>query len=157
MYEQNAHTLDDIEVDSDTVTKYQRRLENAITHAWTRWSREYVKTLMDYHRITRTEAVVPEIGGVVLIVGEEENCGLWMEGKMLQHFTGRDGVIRGAVVLHMRNHLERPLQLLCPLEIRSEMPAETSVVRRKEEFHSRGSRVAARNAEIKTKLILDDV
>ena len=45
---------------------------------------------------------------------------------------------------------------ICPLEIRSELPAETSIVKRKEEVHSGGSRVAARNAETKTKLILDD-
>ena len=55
---------------------------------------------MDYHRINRTEAVVPEIGEVVLIVGEEKNRGLWMKEKVLQHVTERDGVIRGGVVLH---------------------------------------------------------
>ena len=117
MWGQNADTPDDIEVDPDSVTKCQRRLENARTHAWSRWSREYVKILMDYHRINRTEAVVPEIGEVVLISGEEKNRGLWMKGKVLQHVTkhvtGRDGAIRGAVVLHKGNRLERPLQLLC--------------------------------------------
>jgi len=115
-----------------------------------------VKTLMDYHRINRTEAVVPEIGEIVLIVGEEKNRGQWMKGKVLQHVTGRDGVIRGAIVLHKGNHLERPLQLLCPLEIRSEIVEEAPVVQSKDEVHSKGSRVAARNAEIRTKLILDD-
>ena len=116
---------------------------------------EHVKTLSDYHRINRAEAVVPGIGEVVLIIGEEKNRGLWMKGKVLQRVIGKDGVIRGAVELHKGNRLEWPLQLLCPLEIRNEMPAETSVEQRKEEVHSRGSRIAERNAETKIKLVLD--
>lgn len=32
---------------------------------------------------------------------------------------GKDGLIRGVVVLHKDNYLERPVQLVCPLEIRS--------------------------------------
>ena len=91
MWGLNAHTLDNTEVDFESVTKCQGQLENARTHAWTRWSRDYVRTLMDYHSINRTEAVVPEIGEVVLIVGEEKNRGLWMKDKVLQHVTGRDG------------------------------------------------------------------
>ena len=69
----------------DSVTKCQRQLENARTHAWTRQSREYVRTPMDYHRINRIEAVVLEIGEIVLIVGVEKNRGLWMKGKVSQH------------------------------------------------------------------------
>ena len=90
-----------------------------------------MRTLMDYHRVNWTEAVVPEIGEIVLVGGEEKHRGLWMKGKVLQDVIRRDGVIRGAVVLHKVNHLLRPLQLLCPLEIRSEIPAETPLVQRK--------------------------
>ena len=111
---------------------------------------------MNYHRVNRAEAVVPQISEVVLIVGEEKNRGLWMKGKLLQHVTGKDSVIRGAVVLHKKNCLERPFQLLCSLEIRNEIPIETPVMEEKEEVHSRGSRAAARNTETKTKLLLDD-
>eukprot|EP00112_Aurelia_sp_Birch-Aquarium-sp1_P007996 Seg1873.8 transcript_id=Seg1873.8/GoldUCD/mRNA.D3Y31 product="hypothetical protein" pseudo=true protein_id=Seg1873.8/GoldUCD/D3Y31 len=70
MWGQNAHTLEDLEVDMDNVTKFQRRLENARAHSWSRWSREYVRSLMDYHRINRTEAVVPEVGEESRIVDE---------------------------------------------------------------------------------------
>ena len=156
MWGQNAHTLEDLEVDMDSVTKFQRRLEHARAHVWSRWSREYVRSLMDYHRINRTEAVVPEVGKVVLIVGEEKNRGLWMKGRVLQHVKGKDGVIRGAIVLHKGNRLERPLQLLCPLEIRSEMSAETPLMENKERVHSRERRTAAKNADAKTQPMLDD-
>ena len=53
---------------------------------------------MDYHRINRTAAVVPEICEIALIAGEEKNRELWMKGKVLQKVTGRDDVIQGAVV-----------------------------------------------------------
>ena len=156
MWGQNAHTLEDLEVDVDSVTKFQRRLENARAHVWSRWSREYVRSLMDYHRINRKEAVVPEVGEVVLIVGEEKNRGLWMKGRVLQHVQGKDGVIRGAIVLHKGNRLERPLQLLCPLEIRCEMSEETPSMENKDRVHSRERRAAAKNAEARTQLILED-
>ena len=43
---------------------------------------------MNYHRFNRKEAVVPEIGETVLLVGEERNRGLSIKGKVLQHVTG---------------------------------------------------------------------
>ena len=42
-------------------------------HAWTSRSREYVRTLINYQRINRTEAVVLDMGEIVLSVGEEKN------------------------------------------------------------------------------------
>ena len=59
-----------------------------------------------------------------------------MKGKVLQHLTGRD-CVREAILLHKGNRLKRPLQLLCPQEIRSEMLEETQTpaVKRKEEAH----------------------
>ena len=43
----------------------------------------------------------------------------WKNGKVLRHVMGKDGVERGVVLLHNGNSIERPLQLICPLEIRS--------------------------------------
>ena len=79
-----------------------------------------------------------------------------MKGRILQHVKGKDGVIRGAIVLHKGNRLERPLQLLCPLEIRSEMSAETPLMENKERVHSRERRTAPKNADATTQLMLDD-
>ena len=121
MWGQNAHTFDDIEIEVESITKFQRHLENARVHVWRRWSREYIKSLMDYHRIKRSGTVAPEIGELALIVEEGKNRGLWIKGRVLKHVIGKDGVICGAIVLHKGNHLERPLQLLCPLEIKSEL------------------------------------
>ena len=36
---------------------------------------------------------------------------------MLRQVRGKDGVVRGVVLLHKGHTIERPLQLICPLEI----------------------------------------
>ena len=74
---------------------------------------------MEYHRVKKTTSPVPEIGEIVLVVGEEKNRGRWVKGKVIKHVKGKDGVVRGVIILHKGNYLERPIQLVCPLEIRS--------------------------------------
>lgn len=38
---------------------------------------------------------------------------------MIRIVKGVDGVARGVILLHKRKQLERPIQSVCPLEIRS--------------------------------------
>ena len=76
-------------------------------------------TYMESHRIKRGESDYPEIGEIVLIIGEEKNRGKWKKGRVLRHIRGRDGVVRGVDLLHKGNEIQRPLQLVYPLEIRS--------------------------------------
>ena len=75
--------------------------------------------LMESHRIKRGESDYPEIGEIVLIIGDEKNRGEWKKGRVLRHIRGSDGVVRGVGLLHKGNQIQRPLQLVCPLEIRS--------------------------------------
>ena len=51
---------------------------------------------------------------------DEKNRGRWMKGNVVKYVKGiKDGVIRGVILLHKFNYLERPVQLVCPLETRS--------------------------------------
>lgn len=50
---------------------------------------------MESHRIKRGECDYPEIGEIVLIIGDEKNRGEWKKGRVLRHIRGRDGVVRG--------------------------------------------------------------
>jgi hypothetical protein len=50
---------------------------------------------------------------------DEKNRERWMKGKVVNYVNVKDGVIRGVIVLHKGNYSERPVQLVCPLEIRS--------------------------------------
>ena len=85
--------------------------------------------LIEYHRVNKNTSPVLEIGEIVLIVGEEKNKGRWMKGKVVKYVKEKDGVVRGVIILHEGNYLERPIQLVCPLEIRS-------VVKEHKENHS---------------------
>ena len=111
----------------------------------------------------RSDAVIPGVGEIVLVAGEQKNRGIWMKGKVLRHIKGRNGVVRGAVLLHKGHEIERPLELLCPLEIRSAEAGER-VTDAREKFQqeektdkvSRPKRVAAKNSQLKTQLILEE-
>ncbi|KAL9967322.1 hypothetical protein ACROYT_G025523 [Oculina patagonica] len=111
MWGQEAYTIEDIELDGDEVTKLQARLNEKRQHVWQRWKKEYVHGLMESHRIKRGESDFPEIGEVVLIIGDEKNRGEWKKGRVLKHIRGRDGVVRGVDLLHKGNQIQRPIQL----------------------------------------------
>ncbi len=107
---------------------------------------------MESHRIDRVETQPPAVGEVVLIVGEEKNRGKWMKGKVLRIVKGADGVPRGVILLHKGNRLERPLQTVCPLEIRSTIE-ETIEEKGKSEEPSKPVRVRRKAAvDARTKI-----
>ena len=114
----NTYLLDDIENDVDELTKMQKRIAKAKNNAWKRWQREYVHSLMESQRVNGKPVNAPEVGEVVLVVGEEKNRSEWKKGRVVRQVKGKDGVVRGVVLLHKGHTIERPLQLVCPLEIR---------------------------------------
>ena len=118
MWGQNAYKFADIEIEEEEVTRLYRRLNNAREHASRRWQRAYINSLMESHRINCGKQPIPEIGEIVLVVGEQKNRGEWMKCRVIRHVKGRDGVVRGVILLHKGNHIQRPLQLVCPLEIK---------------------------------------
>ena len=116
---QDAYPLEeDVEDDRIKLTKMSKRLEGAKAHAWNRWKREYVHSLMESHRLNKGMGTTPVVGEVVLIVGDEKNRGEWKKGKVVRLVQGKDGVVRGVVLLRKGHTIERPVQLVCPLEIR---------------------------------------
>ena len=102
----------------------QRISQRKIQHFWQRWKREYLVNISEFHRSrkdsTRTSPI--QVGDIVSIRDESQlQRGLWSMGKVEQLVTGRDGNVRGARVLHVKNGkrslIERSLQKLFPLEI----------------------------------------
>ena len=95
----------------------------------------------------KSDGDLPQIGELVLIVGDKKNRRVWRKGKVVRHVKGKDGVVRGVILLHKGNDLERPIQLVCPLEIRSavnEIPVAVEAVVEKGK-----KRKAAKEAEKK--------
>ncbi len=72
-----------------------RHLSRVKDAMWSRWSKEYVKSLRERHRLQRMEGVqAPAVGAIVILKGEEKNRNLWKLGKVVELIYGRDGVIR---------------------------------------------------------------
>ena len=103
----------------------QKRLHTARQHVWNRWRNESIHGLMEPHRIMKGEDPKVNVGEVVLVIGEEKNRGQWKKGKVLRVIKGRDGILRGVVLLDKRHEIERPIQLVCPLKVRSEEADQT--------------------------------
>ena len=104
-------------------------IAKAKNNAWKRWQREYIHSLMESQRVNGKPVNAPEVGEVVLVVGEEKNGSEWKKGRVVRQVKGKDGVVRGVVLLHKGHTIERPLQLVCPLEIR----CTTQIEQRKNE------------------------
>ncbi len=162
MWGKNCHILEDIDVEENDLTKMQRRLSNARQHVWQRWKKEYLYSLMGVHRITKSNTCIPKLGEIVLVLGEEKNRGKWKKGKVVSHVKGKDGIVRGVTLLHKGHTIERPLQAVCPLEIRSCVAEEATDERVEQKATEERSnekklkRNAAMNAAMKTKMMLED-
>ena len=118
MWSQGGYILEEIEVEDGKLTRFYRGLRNAREHAWSRWQKEYIHSLMDAHRINQIDTQPALIGEVILIVGEEKESWTVEEGKVVRIMKGRDSVARGVILLHKGKQLERPHQAACPLGIR---------------------------------------
>ena len=144
MWGRDAYPIEDIELiedDKEKLTKMNKRLEEAKAHAWRRWKREYIHSLMEGHRLNKEEGATPVVGEVVLVVGDEKNRGEWKKGKVTRLIQGKDGVVRGVILLHKGHTNERPLQLACPLEIRGADHSVHLQEGRRDEVHPRNQRV----------------
>ena len=63
------------------------------------------------------------------------------KGKVSRLVQGKDGVVRGVVLLHKGHTIERPLQLVCPLEIRGVDHSVHLQEGRRDEVQPRNQRV----------------
>ena len=140
----DAYPIEDIELiedDKEKLTKMNKRLEEAKAHAWRRWKREYIHSLMEGHRLNKEEGATPVVGEVVLVVGDEKNRGEWKKGNVSCLIQGKDGVVRGVILLHKGHTIERPLQLVCSLEIRGADHSAHLLEGRRDEVQPRNQRV----------------
>ena len=58
---------------------------------------------MESHRISGDVSCLPEVGEIVLIVGEEKSRGEWKKAKVLRLVKGKDSVVRGIILLHKKS------------------------------------------------------
>ena len=122
-------------LDKSQVTSRVRHLNNLLNHFWKRWRTEYLSCLREVHsqlsRKTQGDSSVIAIGDVVIVKDDHLPRGHWKLGVVQEVLTGRDGLTRAAVVKvagsnRQQSTLKRPVQLLYPLEIRSDISTVTS-------------------------------
>ena len=86
MLGQNSYALEDDEAEED-LEKISKRLNKSKQHAWKRWRDEYVHSLMECHLVNRKSPVVPDIGEIVLMIGDEKNREEWKKAKVTSYST----------------------------------------------------------------------
>ena len=162
MWGQNAHEIEETETeeDGDEVSKLHKRLKEVKQHVWKRWKHEYIHSLLESHRVNRKTSPVPDIGEILLVVGNEKNRAKQKKERVMHHVRGRDGVIRGVILRHKGHHIERPLSLVCPLEIKGPVATEDAPLQltpgSQQTERSRIRRQAAETAKEKIRLITAD-
>ena len=95
--------------------KYVKKCKDV---AWRRWQREYVTAFRERHNMQhKFKSVNINVGHVVMIKDESKKRGKWKIGIISELFQGKDDQIQGARVKTPRSYLDRPIQLLYPLEL----------------------------------------
>ena len=87
-----------------------------------RWMREYLHALEErQYKFGKGAVDVPKVGAVVLLKEDTKNKAYWKLGRVMGNICGKDKVVRGLKVKLGNGHiLERPLQLVCNLEVGGE-------------------------------------
>ena len=92
---------------------------------WSRWTKEYLRTLRERHRAQRGAGRdTPAAGDMVIIKTEEKNRGKWPLRIIKNLIFGNDS-LRGAKVCTGKSYVEHAIQQLYPLELScdKQMPA----------------------------------
>jgi hypothetical protein len=124
---------DAVESGRSLLTKRACHVNRTIDSFWRRWTREYLLELRESHRYHRGQTKTSPVAAddVVVIHSKDQPRGLWKLGRVKNVLVGHDGAIRGATVKvagqgRQASTLNRPIQLLYPLEVSARAPESTS-------------------------------
>eukprot|EP00112_Aurelia_sp_Birch-Aquarium-sp1_P017796 Seg4169.2 transcript_id=Seg4169.2/GoldUCD/mRNA.D3Y31 product="hypothetical protein" protein_id=Seg4169.2/GoldUCD/D3Y31 len=108
--------------------KQLRNMQKIQKHYWKRWSTEYLRRLREYRKIEGQKNRIAE-GDIVLVKNDMQPRNMWKLGKITRTIKGTDGTTRGAELQTMTNGrvmmIERPVQLLYPMEINAQEAGAT--------------------------------
>ena len=145
--------LEDHHIKDVDLRKRVRYLQSIKNHLWRRWKQEYLKSLRQRHQAGAKSFSHPKEGEIVLIAGDGKNRNLWKIGKITKLIQGKDKVVRGVKLQSGERTLERPIQLVYPLELACDAAAiPTKLDVKAREFRPR--RNAAAVAEARTQELL---
>jgi len=119
--EENSDNTDDDE--AEEMTRRLRYLKKCRDNVRKRWLNEYLRALQERVNAgpkAKHEAAMKK-GKIVLLKNSTKNRANWKVGRVVDPIVGKDGVTRGYKILTGSGYVvERPLQLVCDLEIGGE-------------------------------------
>ena len=122
---------DTLEFSSEDLSRRAKYLHSLLEHFWEKWVNDYLTELREFHQCRNK---IPEkqiqIGEVVLI-HDKLKRNRWRMGVVEKMYEGRDGFKRGCRVRTITDkgrvsHVDRPVNKLYPLEVRSKEISEPS-------------------------------
>ena len=120
----DIYQLEEIE-EPDSLKKIEKRIRKAKQKMWSRWTTEYARALREKHAVTKVKPYHPDIGEIVLVAEDSQNKHEWKHRLIAESLKGKDKVARGVKMIVNNNNIwERPVQLICPLEIKSVLTPE---------------------------------
>ena len=115
---------DTLEFSSEDLSRRAKYIHSLLEHFWEKWVNEYLTELREFQQCrNRIPEKQVQIGEVVLI-HDKLKRNRWRMGVVEKLYEGRDGFIRGCQVRRITktgrvSHLDRPVNKLYPLEVRS--------------------------------------
>ena len=103
---------------NETPSNRIKHVDNLMKHFWKRFSTEYLSSLRERDRVEQRKhprSTIVRVGDIVLIHQKQTARNSWPLGKVTRLITS-DGQIRGAELHTATGKLNRPLNLLHPLD-----------------------------------------
>ena len=109
-----------------------RHLQTLIQRFWNKWSSEYLTELRERHKNCDKEPVRRIKSGEIILIKEDKlPKSRWRMGKVEKLCIGRDNRVRRCLLkvvskISLVKLVNRPIEKLCPLEIRTEQLEDNS-------------------------------
>ena len=117
----NSNLLPELQphhIETVDLRKRAKHLLKCKEAVWSRWTKEYLRSLRERHRAHRgAGGDTPAVGEVVIIKTKDKNRGKWPLGIIENLIVGNDGVVRGAKLRAGKSYVEHAIQQLYPLEL----------------------------------------
>ncbi|XP_070571221.1 uncharacterized protein [Ptychodera flava] len=113
-------SIDDMDDSRDVMSKRLKYLRSCRENVRKRWLNEYLHALQERcsKRVEAKDQELPGKNSIVLLKDTTKNRANWKIGRIVDNIVGKDGVIRGYKIRTGSGYVvERPLQLVCDLEV----------------------------------------
>ena len=116
-----------VELSQEQIKERVKGTDRIVDHFWKRWNKEYLLSLREAHKIRKgKKGVKVRVGEVVLVEEKNVKRAKWQMGRIEKIIIGRDGTARGATIKTGTGTVNRPLQMIYPLEVMEDVAEEDS-------------------------------